>query len=109
MLSKERFNWRPISNHYWFCTNEVYKEFAVLAGLTEMSTSDIKDAGSKKMNPIQRFVKMLSDCFIPIIPTVAGGLLMGINNILTASDLFIKGKSLIKSLSRYGRNFSGIN
>ena len=38
--------------------NEVYKEFAV-TGLTEMSTRDVKDAGSKKMNPIQRFVKML--------------------------------------------------
>ena len=78
--------------------NEVYKEFAVIAGLTEMSTSDIKDAGSKKMNPIQRFVKMLSDIFVPIIPAiVAGGLLMGINNILTASDLFISGKSLIEA------------
>ena len=78
--------------------NEVYKEFAVIAGLTEMSTSDIKDAGSKKMNPIQRFVKMLSDIFVPIIPAiVAGGLLMGINNILTASDLFISGKSLVEA------------
>ena len=37
------------------------------------------------MNPLQRFVKMLSDIFVPIIPAiVAGGLLMGINNLLTA-------------------------
>ena len=29
------------------------------------------------MNPLQRFVKMLSDIFVPIIPAiVAGGLLM---------------------------------
>lgn len=76
--------------------NEVYKHFAAISGQTEMSTSDVKDAASKKLNPIQRFVKMLSDIFVPIIPAiVAGGLLMGINNILTAPDLFIEGKSLV--------------
>ena len=43
------------------------------------------------MNPLQKFVKMLSDIFVPIIPAiVAGGLLMGLNNILTAKDLFYK-------------------
>lgn len=76
--------------------NEVYRHFSTLAGQTEMSTSDVKDAATKKLNPIQQFVKMLSDIFVPIIPAiVAGGLLMGINNILTAPDLFIAGKSLV--------------
>lgn len=76
--------------------NEVYKHFAALTGQTEMSTSDVKDAATKKLNPLQRFVKMLSDIFVPIIPAiVAGGLLMGLNNVLTASDLFIEGKSLV--------------
>lgn len=78
--------------------NEVYKEFAGLTGITAMSTKDVKDAGAKKMNPLQRFVKMLSDIFVPIIPAiVAGGLLMGINNLLTAKDLFIAGKSLVEA------------
>ena len=37
---------------------------------------------------------MLSDIFVPIIPAiVAGGLLMGLNNIFTA--LFYDGKSII--------------
>ncbi|KAA9016488.1 sucrose-specific PTS transporter subunit IIBC [Niallia endozanthoxylica] len=76
--------------------NEVYKHFAKLSGQTEMSTSDVKEAASKKLNPLQQFVKMLSDIFVPIIPAiVAGGLLMGINNVLTAEDLFIEGKSLV--------------
>ncbi|WP_394238960.1 sucrose-specific PTS transporter subunit IIBC [Niallia oryzisoli] len=76
--------------------NEVYKHFAKLSDQTEMSTSDVKDAASKKLNPLQQFVKMLSDIFVPIIPAiVAGGLLMGINNVLTAEDLFIDGKSLV--------------
>ncbi len=48
----------------------------------------------KKGNPLQRLVKMLSDIFVPIIPAiVAGGLLMGINNILTSG--LIDGKSII--------------
>ncbi len=78
--------------------NEVYKEFSKLTGLSDMSTKDVKDAGAKKMNALQRFVKMLSDIFVPIIPAiVAGGLLMGINNLLTAPDLFIKGQSLVEA------------
>jgi PTS system sucrose-specific IIC component len=78
--------------------NEVYKEFTNLTGLEGMSTKDVKDAGAKKLNPLQRFVKMLSDIFVPIIPAiVAGGLLMGINNLLTAPDLFVKGKSLVEA------------
>jgi PTS system sucrose-specific IIC component len=83
--------------------NEVYKHLAEMSGQTEMSTSEVKDAATKKLNPIQRFVKMLSDIFVPIIPAiVAGGLLMGINNILTAPDLFI----LSRCQSRNG-GFSG--
>lgn len=78
--------------------NEVYKELSKLTGLSDMSTKDVKDAGAKKLNPLQRFVKMLSDIFVPIIPAiVAGGLLMGINNLLTAQDLFIAGKSLVEA------------
>jgi sucrose PTS system EIIBCA or EIIBC component len=76
--------------------NKVYHELTKLTGLQEMSTKDVKDAGAKNLNPLQRIVKLLSDIFVPIIPAiVAGGLLMGINNVLTAKDLFIEGKSLI--------------
>ncbi|MFC4320455.1 sucrose-specific PTS transporter subunit IIBC [Litchfieldia salsa] len=78
--------------------NEVYKELRKLTELSDMSTSDVKSAGAKKMNPLQRFVKMLSDIFVPIIPAiVAGGLLMGINNLLTAQDLFIEGQSIVEA------------
>ncbi|WP_332692812.1 sucrose-specific PTS transporter subunit IIBC [Halalkalibacter lacteus] len=77
--------------------NQVYAKLAPLAGISEMSTKDdVKNAGTKKLNPIQRFVKVLSDIFVPIIPAiVAAGLLMGINNILTSPDLFFDGMSLI--------------
>jgi sucrose PTS system EIIBCA or EIIBC component len=77
---------------------KVYQELKKLTGLQEMSTKDVKDAGAKNLNPLQRLVKLLSDIFVPIIPAiVAGGLLMGINNVLTAQDLFMEGKSLIEA------------
>lgn len=78
--------------------NLVYKELAELTGLSEMSTKEVSSKGNKKMNPLQQFVKMLSDIFVPIIPAiVAGGLLMGLNNLLTAQDFFIEGKSVIEA------------
>lgn len=76
--------------------DEVYKEFVKLTGTQEKSKQEVKDIASQKMNPIQRLVKTVSDIFIPIIPAiVACGLLMGVNNVLTAEDLFISGQSLI--------------
>lgn len=76
--------------------NQVYAEMAKLTGLAEMSTNDVASAGAQKQNIVQRAVKGLSDIFVPIIPAiVAGGLLMGLYNLLTAQGLFIEGQSLI--------------
>ncbi|MDW6017450.1 sucrose-specific PTS transporter subunit IIBC [Vibrio plantisponsor] len=76
--------------------NQVYAEMAKLTGMSEMSTSDVASAGAEKQNIVQRAVKGLSDIFVPIIPAiVAGGLLMGLFNVLTAQGLFIDGQSLI--------------
>lgn len=59
--------------------NHVYAELAALAGIQEMSTADVKDAAMEKLNPFQRFCRMLSNIFVPIIPAiVAAGLLMGL-------------------------------
>ncbi|MCR9942274.1 sucrose-specific PTS transporter subunit IIBC [Vibrio owensii] len=76
--------------------NQVYAEMAKQTGLAEMSTNDVASAGADKQNLVQRAVKGLSDIFVPIIPAiVAGGLLMGLFNVLTAQGLFIEGKSII--------------
>lgn len=49
------------------------------------------------MNPLQRAVKTLADIFIPILPAiVTAGLLMGINNILTAQGIFFSTKSIVQ-------------
>ena len=69
--------------------NKVFNELEKITGKEASTTADVKDKSARNMNPLQRFVKMLSDIFVPIIPAiVAGGLLMGIN-ILTAPDLFM--------------------
>ncbi len=76
--------------------NQVYAQMAKLTGLEEMSTKDVASAGAEKQNIVQQAVKGLSDIFVPIIPAiVAGGLLMGIFNVLVAQGLFIDGKSLV--------------
>ncbi|CAC5942626.1 PTS system, sucrose-specific IIB component / PTS system, sucrose-specific IIC component [Staphylococcus aureus] len=82
--------------------NKVFSELEKLTGKEASTTSEVKAQSAKNMNPVQRFVKMLSDIFVPIIPAiVAGGLLMGLNNILTAKDLFFSGKSLIDVYSQF--------
>jgi PTS system sucrose-specific IIC component len=63
-----------------------------------MSTNDVASAGAQKQNIVQRAVKGLSDIFVPIIPAiVAGGLLMGLFNLLTAQGLFIEDQSIIEA------------
>ncbi len=77
--------------------NKVFAELESITGKEAATTSEVKAEGNKNMNPFQRFVKMLSYIFVPIIPAiVAGGLLMGINNILTAPGIFYDKQSLIE-------------
>ncbi|MDE6902492.1 MAG: sucrose-specific PTS transporter subunit IIBC, partial [Lachnospiraceae bacterium] len=79
--------------------DEVYKRFIATAGISEASKSDVKQAAVQKMNPLQRLVKTLSDVFVPLIPAlVASGLMMGLNNVLTASGLFYPEQSLVEAV-----------
>lgn len=69
--------------------DEVQKQLGIAV---DTSADDEKE--EKKGNALQRLVKLLSDIFVPIIPAiVAGGLLMGLNNILIAA--MFHGKSVI--------------
>ncbi|MEK3894883.1 PTS system trehalose-specific EIIBC component [Bacillus sp. FSL W7-1354] len=77
--------------------NNVYAELVKATGIGESSKDDVKKASEKNMNPLQRAVKTLAYIFIPILPAiVTAGLLMGINNILTAQDIFFSGKSIVE-------------
>ncbi|MEC1620682.1 PTS system trehalose-specific EIIBC component [Bacillus mojavensis] len=77
--------------------NKVYAELVKETGIGESTKDDVKKASEKNMNPLQRAVKTLSDIFIPILPAiVTAGLLMGINNILTAQGIFFSTKSIVQ-------------
>ncbi|MBO8463361.1 MAG: PTS transporter subunit EIIC [Firmicutes bacterium] len=81
--------------------DEVQKQLGTL-----QDTSSEKE--EKEGNVLQRFVKMLSDIFVPIIPAiVAGGLLMGINNLLTSN--LIHGQSIISLYPQWEGLATAIN
>lgn len=85
--------------------NLVYNEVQKLLGGAEQPA----EAGEEKTgNGLQRFIKMLSDIFVPIIPAiVAGGLLMGLNNILTSP--LLQGKSVIEAYPQWAGLAAAIN
>ena len=78
--------------------DQVYQEFLKQTGIQEIGKEELKEVAGAKMNVFQRVLKSLADVFVPILPAlVAAGLLMGLNNVLTAQGLFIEGKSLIEA------------
>lgn len=59
--------------------NKVYAEFIKAADISESSKSEAATVAAKKLNPLQRLARLLSNIFVPIIPAiVASGLLMGL-------------------------------
>ncbi|MBJ7222411.1 MULTISPECIES: sucrose-specific PTS transporter subunit IIBC [unclassified Brenneria] len=59
--------------------NKVYAEFIKVAGISESSKSEAATLAARKLNPLQRLARLLSNIFVPIIPAiVASGLLMGV-------------------------------
>ena len=80
---------------------EVQKQLGVMEEKPE-------DKNEEKGNPVQRFIKMLSDIFVPIIPAiVAGGLLMGLNNLLTSP--LIHGQAVIALFPQWQGLATAIN
>ncbi len=78
--------------------DRVYQEFIKLAELKAATVADVKDAGSQKLNPLQKLVKVFSDVFMPILPAIiVAGLLMGVNNLIGAKGLFIEDKTLLEA------------
>ena len=62
--------------------NDVYEVFEH-NNMKNMSLSDLKTVASKKMNPLQRIIKALSDVFVDIMPGIlAAALLTGLSGVL---------------------------
>jgi PTS system sucrose-specific IIC component len=69
--------------------NKVHDELAKMTNIQEASMEEVKKAAAAHMNPAQRFVKTLSDIFVPLIPAlVASGLMMGLFNLLAQPGLW---------------------
>ncbi|WP_332694372.1 sucrose-specific PTS transporter subunit IIBC [Halalkalibacter lacteus] len=73
--------------------NKVYAEFAHITGVGAKDTDggekqvDHSNAAKKKMNPLARIARTLSNIFVPIIPAiVASGLLMGLLGMMRAFE-----------------------
>ncbi|MDQ7992438.1 MAG: PTS system trehalose-specific EIIBC component [Propionicimonas sp.] len=68
---------------------EVAADIQEQLGGVVATKEEVKAAAAAKMNPLQQFVKIFSDIFVPLLPAlVTAGLLMGINNILTQPGIF---------------------
>jgi len=64
--------------------NKVYAEITKGTNITQATVSEQKNIAAQKMNPLQKFARMLSNIFVPIIPAiVASGLLMGLLGMAT--------------------------
>ncbi len=75
--------------------NDVYEVFKEYTGIAGMSPSDLKTEANKKMNPIQRIIKALSDVFIDIMPSIlAAALLTGLSGVLTNLDVVQNNETL---------------
>lgn len=67
----------------------VYDALIQEGGVKEVSKDEAKQVAAQKDNLVVRLFKTISDIFVPILPAlIAGGLMMAINNVLTAAGLF---------------------
>lgn len=80
--------------------NDVYEVFAEHNNMKNMSLSDLKTVANKKMNPLQRIIKALSDVFVDIMPGIlAAALLTGLSGVLGNLD-FVKSNDTLYGINR---------
>ena len=71
--------------------DQVYAHMVADHGVREVSKDEAKEEAEAGGNIFSRFVKMIADIFVPVLPAlIAGGLLMALHSVLTADGLFGK-------------------
>ena len=69
--------------------DQVYANMVANHGVREVSKDEAKEEAEAGGNIFSRFVKMIADIFVPVLPAlIAGGLLMALHSVLTAKGLF---------------------
>ena len=80
--------------------NDVCQVLAESLHMDSMSLGDLKTKANKRMNPLQRAVKALSDVFIEIMPGIlAAALLTGLSSVLGNID-FVENNDTLYGISR---------
>ena len=80
--------------------NDVCQVLADSIHMDSMSLGDLKTKSNKRMNPLQRAVKALSDVFIEIMPGIlAAALLTGLSSVLGNIE-FVQNNDTLYGLSR---------
>ena len=87
----------------------VFSEMVAKGDVKEVSKDEAREAGAKKGNPASILIKTIADIFVPILPAlIAGGMMMALNNVLTAEGLF-GSQSLVQRWPRLGDYANLIN
>lgn len=82
--------------------NDAYDALIKITNIKESSVEDQKAVAAQKLNIVQRFCRMLSGIFVPIIPAiVACGLLMGLLNTLTSFKVISSTSGLYQLLNMF--------
>ena len=69
--------------------DQVYAHMVSDHGVREVSKDEAKEEAEAGGNIFSRFIKMIADIFVPVLPAlIAGGLLMALHSVLTAEGLF---------------------
>lgn len=85
--------------------NEVasfYNEFIKIAGVSDTSKEEAKEAAKKNMNFLQRMIAHLADIFTPLISAiVVGGLILGFRNIIGDIKMLDGGTKTLVEVSQF--------
>lgn len=85
--------------------NEVssfYNEFVKIAGVSDTSKDEAKEAAKQNMNFLQRLIAHLADIFTPLIPAlVVGGLILGFRNVIGEIDMMDGGTKTLVEVSQF--------
>ena len=85
--------------------NEVasfYNEFIKIAGVSDTSKEEAKEAAKQNMNFLQRMIAHLADIFTPLIPAiVVGGLILGFRNIIGDIKMLDGGTKTLVEVSQF--------
>ena len=71
--------------------DQVFQHMVDDHGVRQVSKDEAKDEAEQGGSLFSRFIKMIADIFVPILPAlIAGGLLMALHSVLKAEGLFAK-------------------